>query len=329
MKLNNKILTLVEVCQGDIDPSTPEILNIGRKLADELNDELCAVILGNKIANIADKVASLGPDKVFKVENPLLETFQAKLWVDILEKICKELSPEIFLMSHTRVGMNVAPRLAYRLDTEVTTDCVDVRIDPEKRLLLKTKYVYGGNALATYIHEKWPQMATLRPGTIKTSLSSKRKRGEIISYNLKIEESWLDYKIIKKVKEERVNLEGARVIIAGGRGAGIEGFKMIKELATLLGGEVGASRVPVDKGWVEKSRQIGLTGVKVHPDLYIAVGISGALQHIQGVSGARTIIAINKDPKANIFTVADFGVVEKYEDFLPVFLEKLKEMRGV
>ena len=323
------ILILGETAEQKIDQVTFELLGIGRKLADELNDELYAVLVGHEISQLGEDLNFFGADKVYIIEEQLFKDFQADLWVNVLEKLCIELTPEIFLLGQTQIGIDVGPRLALRLNTSLTTDCMELAVEREKRLLLRTKFVYGGNAIATYAYEKNPQMATVRPKVMKSAERDESRKGEVIPFDIKIDESTLKSKLIKKVEEKEVKLDAAKIIVAGGRGVGSpEGFKNLEGLAGLLGGELGASRPPVDKGWVQKSRQVGLTGIKVFPGLYIAVGISGALQHVQGMVGSEMTVAINNDPKANIFTVSDYGITEKYEEVLPTLLEKIKELKG-
>ena len=316
---------------GEIHPITLELLGAGRKLADDLSTDLSAVLIGDKLGEIAEEVAFFEADKVYKLENPLLEDFKADLWVEALEKLCGEINPKVFLMGHTVTGMEIAPRLAFRLNTMLITDCIGLKIDREDGLLLCTKPVYGGNAIAVFKHKGEPQFATVRKKVMEPAERSSTK-GEIIDFDPSIDESMVKIESIKIVKEEVVALDKAEVIISGGRGiGGIEGFKELDELANLFREsfekvEVGCSRPAVDFGWIPSGRQIGLTGEKVSPALYIAVGISGATQHLAGIMRAKKIVAINSDPKSSIFNVADYGVVEDYKKVLPAFKKKWREL---
>jgi electron transfer flavoprotein alpha subunit len=237
--------------------------------------------------------------------------------------------PDIILADHTSIGQEVAPRLAFRLKTRLITDCIDLAIDPDSMLLLQTKMVYGGNALAVYTSELKPQMATIRAKTMSPIERDDSRKGNTIRFDPRIDASSIRTELIERVKEEKkeIGIEDADIVISGGRGIGSrEGFSQLKELDRLLNGAYGGSRPPCDLGWVPSSHQVGLTGKIIAPSLYIAVGISGATQHIVGISGAKKIVAINKDPNANIFRVADYGVIGDYREVLPSLIEKVREL---
>jgi len=309
---------------------THELLGVGRKLADSLGEPLSAVLLADKVGDAAKDVIAFGADKVYVVESPLLKDYVTDSYVDALEKLCYEVKPNILLVGQTPMGRDLAPRLAFRLGTGVTLDCLDLKIDPQSKLMVQTKPVYGGNALAEIVCENTrPQMATVRPKTMEPLPRNDSRKGEIISFDAKLEASKIRAKFVERVKEkvEGVKLEDANVVVCGGRGmGGPENFAMLKELAKILGAALGASRPPCDNGWVPATLQIGLTGKIVSPTLYIAVAVSGASQHLSGCSGAKNIIAVNKDPEANIFKVARYGVVGDYKKILPPFTNKVKEL---
>jgi electron transfer flavoprotein alpha subunit len=329
--VNSGVMICGEITEGTLDLKTLELLGIGKKLADDLGTELLAVVLGNNLAQIAEEISFFGATKVYKIEDPLLGNFKADLWVEALDKLCKQINPKILLMLHSAIGIDVAPRLAFRLNTLLTTDCIGLEIDPSDGLLLRTKPVYGGNAIAVFKAEGKPQFATVRKKAMKPAEQIFAK-SEIIDIAPDIDESMVKIEFIKRVKEEAVELEKADVIISGGRGiGGIEGFKELEQLADLFKEsfdkvEIGASRAAVDLGWVSSNRQVGLTGEKVSPTLYIAVGISGATQHLIGMVQSKKIVAINIDPKSNIFKVAEYGVVGDYKEVLPAFRKKWKEL---
>jgi len=309
---------------------TYELLGVGRKLADSLGEPLSAVLLADKVGDAAKDVIAFGADKVYVVESPLLKDYVTDSYVNALEKLCQEVKPNILLVGQTPMGRDLAPRLAFRLGTGVTLDCLDLKIDPQTKLMVQTKPVYGGNALAEIVCEKTrPQMATVRPKTMEPLARNDARKGEIISFDPKLDASKVRAKFVERVKEkvEGVKLEDANVIVCGGRGmGGPDNFAMLKELATMLGGAMGASRPPCDNGWVPATLQIGLTGKIVSPTLYIAVAVSGASQHLSGCSGSKNIIAINKDAEANIFKVARYGVVGDYKKVMPPFINKVKEL---
>ena len=309
---------------------THELLGVGRKLADSLGEPLSAVLLADKVGDAAKDAIAFGADKVYVVESPLLKDYVTDSYVDAIEKLCHEVKPNIVLVGQTPMGRDLAPRLAFRLGTGVTLDCLDLKIDPQTKLMVQTKPVYGGNALAEIVCEKTqPQMATVRPKTMEPLARNDSRKGEIINFDPKLDASKIRAKFVERVKEkvEGVKLEDANVVVCGGRGiGGPDNFAMLKELAKILGAALGASRPPCDNGWVPATLQIGLTGKIVSPTLYIAVAVSGASQHLSGCSGAKNIIAINKDAEANIFKVARYGVVGDYKKIMPPFTNKVKEL---
>jgi electron transfer flavoprotein alpha subunit len=324
------ILVCGEVADGKLASITTELLGCGRKLAEDVKEELSCLLSSDTVGEASKEAIAFGADKVYVVEHPLLKEYQADSYVQIAERLVKEISPRVILMGQTSMGRDLAPRLAFRLGTALTTDCLDLRIDPETKLLVQTRPAYGGNAQAVFSSELMPQMVTVRPKAMSPLERDDSRKGEVIPTKIDIDESKVRTKILQTAKEEAVGikLEDAPVIVCGGRGiGGPEPFQTtLKALADLLHGAVGASRPPADNGWVPESVHIGLTGKIVAPDIYIAVGISGASQHIAGCSGSKHIIAINKDPEANIFREAEFGVVAKYEDVVPAFVNKLKEL---
>lgn len=319
-----------EVLEGALAPITGELLGGGRKLADELGQELSAVLLGSGLGDLGKQAIALGADKVYVVDDPLLQTYQTDSYVAVMERICRDVEPEVLLMGQTAMGRDLAPRLAFRLGTGVSMDCVELAVDPDTKNVLQTKPVYGGNALAIYVCESTrPQMATVRAKAMDALEPDDSRQGEIVAVEAGIDESIIKAKVVDTVKEEvtGIKLEDADVVVSGGRGlGGPEPFADIEELAKLLGGAAGASRPPCDNGWVPATMQVGLTGKIVSPTLYIAVGISGASQHLAGCSGSKNIVAINRDPEANIFKVASYGVVGDFKQVLPAFIEKVKEL---
>jgi len=324
------VLVCAEVTdQGRISPITLELLGIGRKLADDLGSKLSAVIMGSEIGNIAEELIFFGADNVYLVDNPLLKEYQTDPYVTALQRLSKYVTPDIIVIGQTSIGQDLAPRLAFRLKTRLTTDCINLDIDPETKLLFQTKPVYGGNVLAVYACETKPQMATVRARAMSPSGRDDSRRGKVIPFDSKIDASLLKTEVVKRVKEEAkgVKLEDADIVVSGGRGiGGPDGFKQIDDLAKLLGGAVGASRPPCDMGWVSSTCQVGLTGKIVAPNLYIAISISGTSQHFAGMLGSKNIVAINKDPEANIFKVADIGIIGDYRKVLPAFIENLRKI---
>ncbi len=326
---NKGVMIYGEVIEGKLAAITTELLGCGRKLADDLGQELSAVLAGSDISNFAQEVISFGADKVYVVDDPLLKDYQTDSYVAVMEKVVKQVMPRILLLGQTSVGRDLAPRLAFKLDTVVSMGCVELEIDPDSKLLLQTKPVYGGNALAVFTCESYPQMATARPKAMSPLEPDSSRKGEVINIEAGLDASAIRTRVLEKVKEEveGIKLEDAPVVIGGGRGMGdAEGFKQLEELAKVLKGAVGATRPPCDNGWIAETVQVGLTGKIIAPDLYIAVALSGASQHMSGCSGSKNIVAINKDAEANIFREAHYGVVGDWKRVLPAFTEKVKEL---
>lgn len=319
-----------EFLNGNLASMSTELLGIGRRLADQLGQELSAVLIGNGISQAAKEAIFFGADKVYVIDAPLFKDYLTDSYVGALEELDKELMPEILLLGHTSLGRDLAPRLAFRLETGVTLDCVELSVDLEKKLLRKTKPVYGGNAIATYVCEEGrPQMAAVRAKVMLPLERDASRSGEVIPFEPGLDETAIRGKVIGKVKEEvaGLKLEDADVVICGGRGlGGSEPFKKLDELAGILNGAVGASRPPCDAKWCPSHYQIGLTGKLVSPSLYIGIALSGSSQHQAGMSGSKSIVAINKDSEANIFNIAHYGVVDEYQKVLPAFVEKCKEL---
>ena len=324
------ILVCGELADGKLASITTELLGCGRRLANDLKENLSLLLASDAVGGASKEAIAFGADKVYVIEHPVLKEYQADSYMQVAEKLVKDISPRVILMGQTSMGRDLAPRLAFRLGTSSTTDCLDLRIDPATKLLVQTRPVYGGNAQATFTSESMPQVVTVRTKAMSPLERDDSRKGEVIPTKIDIDVSKVRTKILETVKEEVVGikLEDAPVIVCGGRGmGGPEPFKTIlKELADLLHGAVGASRPPADNGWVPESFHIGLTGKIVAPDVYIAIAVSGASQHTAGCSGSKHMIAINKDPEANIFKEAQFGVVGKYEEVVPAFTNKLKEL---
>jgi len=329
---DNSVMICSEINDGKLAPITAELLGGGRDLAGKLGGELSAVLLGSGIGDLAKEAIALGADKVYVVDDPLLKDYTTDAYVAAMEKVVKEVSPDVLLFGTTPLGRDLAPRLAFRLETVVSMDCTALDIDPGSKLLLQTRPVYGGNALAVFACEGGkPQMAAVRAKAMDPKDRDDSRSGEVVPIAAGLDPSAVRTKVTNTVKEEveGIKLEDADAIVCGGRGVGsAEDFKMLEPLAKILNAAIGASRPPCDNGWVSPSIQIGLTGKIVVPTLYIAVALSGSSQHMAGCSGAKNIIAINKDAEANIFKEARFGVVGDFKKVIPAFTEKVKELVG-
>jgi electron transfer flavoprotein alpha subunit len=326
----NEIVVLVETKDGELDKKTLELIRGGNDLAKDLGLGVSAVVAGAETSSVAESAASYGVTKIYRLEHPLLKGFQPDAWVGALEWLCKQIEPRIVLLSHSFIGKEIAPRLAFRLNTELTTDCIGLMIDPQDGLLIRTKPIYGGNAIATLKCEGNPQIVTIRKNIFEP-VEPVTAPSEMKTMVPPLDDSVIRVTSLKTVTEEVIELDKANVVISGGRGiADKEDFELLVALGQTLSKShgnvmVGCSRPVVDKCWMSSDRQVGLTGSIIAPDTYLAVGISGAIQHLVGMIRSKKIIAINTDPGCNMFKVADYGVVEDYKEFLPVLVKKLEE----
>lgn len=311
-----------EVCQIAF-----ELLGSGRKLADDLSVPLSAVLIGSDVEKEAQRLFAYGADNVYLVEDESLKLYNDESYADIFVQLIKSYKPEIVLMGATTYGRSLAPRVASRLNTGLTADCIELEIDPEKKILMQTRPAFGGNLMATIICPNHrPQMSTVRPKVMKPLQPDENRQGEIIRPEVNINSN-TKVKVVDVVRTlyETVNLAEADIIVSGGRGLGDpKNFALVEELARVLGGAVGASRATVDAGWIDYSHQVGQTGKTVGPKVYFACGISGAIQHLAGMSSSDIIIAINKNPDAPIFKVATFGIVGDVLEVLPQLIKEFK-----
>lgn len=323
------VWVFAEQRDGELMDVAVELLGEGRKLAEEVGCELSAVLLGDNVRNLSEDLFAFGADKVYLSENENLKQYTTDGYTKVLSQMVEEYKPEIVLFGATHIGRDLAPRVAARVDTGLTADCTKLEIDPEEKGLMQTRPAFGGNIMATIICPKHrPQMATVRPGVMeKAERRDKREDQELIEFKNDVVAEDIRIKILDVVKAGKasVNLADSEVIVSGGRGLDKkEGFELLEKLAEKLGGVVGASRAAVDAEWIDHDHQVGQTGKTVRPELYIACGISGAIQHIAGMQSAKTIVAINKNPDAPIFKVADIGIVGDVYEVLPKLIEALE-----
>jgi electron transfer flavoprotein alpha subunit len=280
----------------------------------------------------AEELVKYGADVVYQVDDPALEFFTDEIYGNILEDIIGEHKPEVVLAGATAIGRSFIPLVATALATGLTADCTQLEIRPEDGVLLQTRPAFGGNIMATIeCPYTRPQMATVRPRVMKTLIPDPGRKGDIINFQPKAERLQSRVRVLRNVLQEQdqVNITEGDIIVAGGRGLDNEkGFELIRELADALGGAVGASRAAVDSAWIAYPHQVGQTGKTVNPKLYVACGISGAIQHVVGMQSSETIVAINKDPHAPIFDVATYGIVGDLFEVVPKLIEKIKEKKG-
>ena len=329
--MKSEIWIFAEQQNARVKSVTAELLSEGRKLADSLQVALCAVCLGHHVEGVEQLIAH-GADRVYLVDDPGLASNDEDLYTKALADLARQHKPEILLAAATSLGRSFIPRVAVALQTGLAAECVGLGIDPSSGLLLQTRPAYGGNLMATIAcSEKRPQMATVRPHTFKRGRPDEARRGEIIRVDLDKQAVTSRTRLLQMVNDltDKVKLEEADIIVCGGRGLGApDNFRLVTELAEVLGAAVGSSRPPVDDGWIPYSCQIGQTGKTVAPRVYFACGISGAPQHLAGMQTSDIIVAINEDPKAPIFEVATYGIVGDLFKVLPLLTAKLKEARG-
>lgn len=329
MSENKGVLVHCEVTGGKLAPIATELLGAGSHLAAELGQELSAVLIGSDTRGLAQEAIAYGANKVYVVDDPSLKDCSTEPYLLIMEKVVQQALPAIILLGQTSSGRDLAPWLAFRLNTGATMDCMALEIDPATKRLLMTRPVYGGNAQAVQVCRTDPQIAAVRIKAMAPSVKDGTLQGQVINVKAGIDLVSLKTMVLERKIETTagIKLEDARVVVAGGRGIGSAGgFKQLEEIAGLLKGAVGATRPPCDAKWISDSQQIGITGKIVSPDLYIAVALSGASQHVSGFFSSKVIVAINQDPEANIFKVAHYGIVADWKTALPAFTARLKEV---
>ncbi len=318
------LIVLMEGQGSDVLPTSLEALGLGRELATALGLELVAVTT----SELAELVAAYAPDRAYAATPASEQADPAEWYTQLLARACSECDAAAVVLAHTQLGQDVAPRLAARLGGGVVTDAVRVAV--EGGGIVAEKPVQGGVALATYAFKSAPAIVTVR-----RRVGGEAERGgaatEVTALEVEPSASGSEWRLVDRIAEEsaEVKLEDAEVVVSGGRGmGGPEGFELVSELASLLGGAVGSSRPPCDAGWIASSHQVGITGKVISPGLYVAVGVSGASQHLSGMSDSKKIVAINKDADAEIFRVSDYGVVADYKDALPALIAAVKEHKG-
>jgi electron transfer flavoprotein alpha subunit len=322
------IWVFAEVKDGNVRKITFELLSQGRKMAEKIGEELVAVILGTGVEGLTGRLAEYA-DKVFWVDDPALSPYTTDAYATVLTQLMKEHQPSIFLCGSTIMGKDLSPRVATRLQTGLATDCTALGIG-DNGLLVAKRPVYAGKAyIEVLCPASRPQMASVRPNVLEMLPPDGSRKGAVLKADAKIEAASLRTAVVEVVKSAgaKVDLTEANIIVSGGRGMkGPENFKVLEELAGVLKATVGASRAAVDSGWREHGDQVGQTGKVVTPNLYIACGISGAIQHLAGMGSSKVIVAINKDPDAPIFQKADYGIVEDLFKVVPVLTEEFKKL---
>jgi electron transfer flavoprotein alpha subunit len=304
-----------------------ELLGEGRKLANEIGTELCAILCGENVDGLVDELFAYGADKVYYANAPELKSYTTDAYTKVIYTSILKYKPEIVLLGATHIGRDLGPSLAVKCGTGLTADCTKLEIDPTDKKLMQTRPAFGGNLMATIVCPSHrPQMSTVRPGVMQKAEYVKGKKGELITLDVSFKDGDIRQKVLEIVKNvgEVVSLTDADIIVSGGAGlGGPDGFKLLKQLADKLGGTIASSRACVDAGWIDHSYQVGQTGTTVKPKIYFACGISGAIQHLAGMQNSDYIVAINKNEAAPIFEVADYGIVGDLYKVIPAIIEAL------
>ena len=327
--MSKDVYVLAEQRDGNIQKVAFELVGEATKLAKDLNEQVVAILLGDGVTAKAEELIQHGADKVIVVDDPMLAKYATEPYAKAITAIIKEFDPEIVLYGATSIGRDLAPRVSARGHTGLTADCTKLEIAEDTKLLNMTRPAFGGNIMATIVCKNHrPQMATVRPGVMAALAADTARKGEVVPFKVEFTPADMNIEIIEEVKETKkiVDVTEAKVLVSGGRGIGSpEFFNTLKELADLLGGEVAASRAVVDAGWIGKEYQVGQTGKTVRPNLYIACGISGAIQHVAGMESSEVVISINKNDGAAIFDVSDLGIVGDVKTIIPKLIEALKK----
>lgn len=345
--MSKGIFVVIEQRSGKVQNVGLELIGESTRLKEDLKDDVVAVLLGHEIEGEVEKLYHYGADKVILVDSPYLKDYVTEPYTKAVTAIIKEFDPEIMLFGASSIGRDVAPRVASRVKTGLVADTTGLRMakteeeyakeaamgceDPTRALLM-TRPAFGGNIMATLMCPRTkPQMATVRPGVMKRIEKDKTRKGELIKFNVDFTDADMNVEILEVVKADKkaVDLTEAKLIVSGGRGiGGAQGFDMIKDVANALGAEVGSSRACVDAGWIEKDRQVGQTGKTVRPELYLACGISGAIQHVAGMENSELVISINKNDTAAIFEVSDLGIVGDVKVILPKLADAIRKYKA-
>ena len=327
------VWVFIEVVRGKIKGVSLELLGQGRKMADDLGEKLVAIIPGNEIEDFAKMAIHYGADEAIVVDQKELKDYSTDGYTKAMCTLIKKYNPAVLLIGATNNGRDLGPRVSSRMQTGLTADCTELGVDSETRLVKWTRPAFGGNLMETILCPDYrPQIGTVRPGVFKKPEEDTGRKGEIIHETVEFGPDEIRTRIVEVITEAGgadVNLEEAEIIVSGGRGVGgPEGFEVLKELADEIGAQIGASRAAVDSGWISSLHQVGQTGKSVGPKIYIACGISGAIQHVAGMSSSDVIIAINKDPDAPIFNIADYGIVGDLFEIIPELTKRIRSSKA-
>jgi len=329
------VWVFAEQQNGELKATGPQLLGKGKDLADELGEELCAVLIGNDVKNLSEELGAYGAEKVYIVDDEIFDNYSTEAYTTALTSLISEYKPNILLYGATHLGRDLAPSVAGRTGLGLTADCTDLNIEEveDRKVLLQTRPAFGGNVMADIVcPDSRPQMATVRPHVMSPIEPDRDREFEVIEEKIRVKEEAISTEVIEVMRpegREEIPIEEADVVVCGGRGVGTseEDFELLRELANLLDGTVGCSRPIVEEDVMPKSRQVGQSGKTISPKLYIVCGVSGAIQHKVGIKDSDYIIAVNKNPDAAIFDVADFGIVGDLNEVLPIMIKKLEKAK--
>ena len=330
--MSRDVYVFAEQRDGELQKVGIELVGKARELADDLGQQVAAVLLGSGVKDKAQELIACGADKVVVVDDVMLEEYVTEPYTKALTAVINAKDPEIVLYGASSIGRDLAPRVSARIHTGLTADCTALEIDEETKLLMMTRPAFGGHIMAPIVCDDFrPQMATVRPGVMKALESDASRSGEVEEFKVKFSDADMNVKVRETVKtaHKSVDITEAKILVSGGRGIGsAEKFKMLEELAGVMEGEVSSSRACVDSGWISADRQVGQTGKTVRPELYLACGISGAIQHAAGMENSDFIVAINRDEDAPIFDIADLGIVGDLNAIVPKLTEAVKAVKA-
>ncbi|OPJ55757.1 electron transfer flavoprotein subunit alpha/FixB family protein [Alkalithermobacter paradoxus] len=325
------VWVFIEQRDGNLQKVGLELLGKGREIADKLGEELTAILVGHNINDKKEELIYYGADNVIIVEDEKLNIYMTEPYTKVVSTLIKEKKPNVVLIGATAIGRDLAPRIAARVKTGLTADCTSIDVEDESNNILMTRPAFGGNIMATIIcPDHRPQMSTVRPGVMQKLEKDESRKGNVEEFSIEINDEDINVEILEVVREEKnkINIEDANVLVSAGRGIGKkENIDKLRELADTLGGVVSGSRAVVDAGWIDKNSQVGQTGKTVRPNLYIACGISGAIQHIAGMEESDFIVAINNNPNAPIFEVADVGIVADANQVVSSLIDNFKNQK--
>lgn len=330
--MSRDVYVFAEQRDGELQKVGIELIGKARELADDLGQQVVAVLLGSGVKEKAQELVAYGADKVVVVDDAMLEDYVTEPYTKALTAVINAKDPEIVLYGASSIGRDLAPRVSARIHTGLTADCTALAIDEETKLLMMTRPAFGGNIMATIVCEDFrPQMATVRPGVMKALENDASRSGEVEEFKVEFSDADMNVKVRETVKtaHKSVDITEAKILVSGGRGIGsADKFKMLEDLADVMEGEVSSSRACVDSGWISADRQVGQTGKTVRPELYLACGISGAIQHAAGMENSEFIVAINRDEDAAIFDIADLGIVGDLNVIVPKLTEAVKAVKA-